>query len=293
VNDMERHGTSAADAMRVIEGVELSGHVNTDDDTLAANIAHSIRLGYPQVRRDPINHERVCLVGGGPSLKDTEAELRDLYYQGAKIVTVNGAYHWCLERNYRPTAQIVLDARATNARFVDPPTPGCKYLVASQCHPDTWARLEGREKVWIWHAASADTTHKAILDGYYREHWTPIAGGTTVVMRAIALLRTLGCIRMDLFGVDSCFLDGAGHAYAQPENDHDVRLSVTASPTWNLDHARTFTCAPWHLKQLEDFLQMIRINGDAFLLDVHGDGLLAFVLRSGAVDITSADPRAA
>jgi hypothetical protein len=41
-------------------------------------------------------------------------------------------------------------------------------------------------------------------------------------------------------------------------------------------------CAPWHAKQLECFLQSIRLNGHQFLLNVHGDGLLAFALSSSA-----------
>src|SRR5262245_24262920 len=97
---------SESPSLQVIEGVEVGGAVNTPDDTLLANIKHSIRLGYPQVKSQPLQPDRVCIVGGGPSLESTFAELRELYFEGAKVVTVNGAYHWCLERNIRPSAQV-------------------------------------------------------------------------------------------------------------------------------------------------------------------------------------------
>lgn len=271
------------DRLKVLDGIEMRGSINTDDARLAANVAHSIRLGHPQLRPQPTQTDRVCLVGGGPSLADTEQELIDLYFAGAKVVTVNGAYHWCVERNIRPSAQIVLDARPENARFVSPAIPQCRYMVASQCAPETWAALDGRPDVWIWHAAAQDNeTLRPILDAYYLGQWMPTPGGTTVVMRALSILRALGFLRFDLFGVDSCFLHGAHHAYDQPENAGDRPIAFTVAPTGHPEMARTFHCAPWHIKQLECFLQMIRINGDQFVLHVHGDGLLAFALTASA-----------
>lgn len=272
----------ATEPAPVLEGIELRGRINTSDADLLANIAHSIRLGHPQVGPQPLQRDRVVLVGGGPSLLDTFDELRELYFAGAKVVTVNGSYAWCLERNIRPSAQVVLDARAQNARFVSPDVPQCRYLLASQCHPDTWAAVEGREHVRIWHAVSEEGPLRDLLDTYYAGRWQPVPGGTTVIMRALMVMRTLGFLRFDLFGVDSCFLGGAHHAYAQPENDADRAVAVTVHPTGEPDKGRTFHCAPWHLKQFEDFLHTVRLNGDQFLLNVHGDGLLAYALKASA-----------
>jgi hypothetical protein len=279
-------------ALAVLEGIELSGDVNTSDEQLITHIAHAIRLGYPQIKPQPLQKDRVLLVGGGPSLDATFDELRDLYFAGAKLVTVNGSYRWCVERNLRPSLQIVLDARAENARFLDPALPHCHYALASQCHPDTWAAVAQHPHVWIWHAMHGDNAHRAVLDQFYAGNWHGIAGGTTVIMRALSLLRTLGYLRFDLFGVDSCYLDGQHHAYAQAENDRDRRVPVMVHPTGHPEQARRFWCAPWHLKQLECFLQTIRINGSQFLLNVHGDGLLAFALQASADVAMSVDAAA-
>lgn len=275
--------SESADVLKVIDGVELQGSVNTPDTEILANVEHSIRLGYPQVRPQPPQLDRVCLVGGGPSLTDTFDELRELYFEGAKVVTVNGSYAWCLERNIRPSAHIVLDARKENARFVQPAVPQCKYLLASQCHPDTWAAVQGRDNVWVWHAVARDNEIlRPVLDSYYMGQWMPTPGGTTVVMRAISVLNALGLIRLDLFGVDSCYLDGRHHAYEQPENSQDKPVKVTAYPSGHPEMKRVFYCAPWHVKQVECLLQHIRINGHRFVLNIHGDGLLAYVLKSSA-----------
>jgi hypothetical protein len=273
----------AKERLEVIEGLKMDGRVNTTDDVLLAHIKSSIRRGHQQINRFPPNPDQVCLVGGGPSLESTLPELRQLIFEGAKLVTVNGAYHWCLERNLQPKTQIVMDARESNARFVTPAVPQCNYLLASQCHPATWDAVAGRPKVYIFHAAAGDDPGaKDVLDAYYGKQWYGIGGGTTVATRALWLLRTLGYLRFHLFGVDSCWMDGKHHAYDQPENAKDRRLPFKVEPVGRPDLARTFVCAPWHVKQAEDFLQEIRINGNNFLIQVHGNGLLNYIIASAA-----------
>jgi hypothetical protein len=271
------------DRLKVFEGLELKGHVNTSEDRVIQNIEHSIRLGFPQVKMQAPQNDRVCLIGGGPSLEDTLPELRELYFAGAKIVTVNGSYQWCLDRNIRPSAQIVMDARPGNGRFLHPEIPSCKYIIASQCDPDTWAQVQGRQNTWIFHAVAGDNDGiRPVLDAFYLKNWAPTPGGTTVILRAVSLLRMMGFLRFDLFGVDSCFMDGKHHAYPQPENEKDKAVPFRVHPTGHPELSRTFLCAPWHISQLQCFLQNVRINGEHYLLNVHGDGLLAFALRASA-----------
>lgn len=273
----------ADDVLKVLDGIEFGGRVNVEDETLLANIRSAIKRPYPQVRPQQPSYDRVALVGSGPSLKDTEKELIELVKSGAKLVTVNGAYQWCLERNLFPKTQIVMDARPTNARFLEPDLPECRYILASQCAPEVWDAVEGRQHVWMFHAASGgDSEMKAMLDAAFLDQWFGVGGGTTVVTRAISLLRSLGYLRFDLFGVDSCFMHGEHHAFEQPENERDKAFRFTVHPAGHPEMARQFDCAPWHAKQFECFLQMIRVNGDQFLLNVHGDGLLACALRMGA-----------
>lgn len=265
---------------KVFEGVEISGEVNTPDTTLIAQVAASIRRGHPQLWPVAPHGKRVAIVGGGPSLETTLHELRDLVFQGVEVVALNGAYQWLIDRNIRPNAQIVLDARPSTARFVDPCVPTCRYYLCSQCAPETWDAVEGRPWVGIWHAG--DDAFRPVLDAYYLGKWVSVTGGTTVGTRAIGLLRMLGYLRMDLFGLDSCWVGDQHHAYAQDENDRDRCVRVTVTPQANPGAARDFWVAPWMLKQLEDFVLLIRTSGNKFLLQVHGDGLLAFALQSHA-----------
>jgi len=221
-------------------------------------------------------------VGSGPSLRKTETELRDLVFAGAKLVTVNGAYAWCIERNLQPNAQIVIDARASNSRFLEPAVPNCRYYLASQCHPALFDAVDGREFVGIFHVLGDEGPIKDELDRYFLGKWAGVIGGSTVTTRALGLLRMLGYLRFDLFGIDSCWDGDAHHAFDQPENARDHRLRVTVSAVDNPAQRREFLCAPWHVQQAEDFMQVLRLNGQHFLMNVHGDGLIAYLLRTAA-----------
>ena len=268
--------------LKVLDGIELDGHVNTSDEELLSNIRSAIRRGHPQVRQQNLNYDRVVLVGSGPSLAYTEKELVKLVHEGAKLVTVNGAYHWCLSRNLKPSAQVVMDARPGNERFVMPDVPGCAYILASQCHPGVFDAVEGRKTVWIFHGMNRENQGISVLNDYYLGHWDPVPGGSTVTMRAMVALRMLGYLRFDLFGVDSCLMDGMHHAVAQPENNDDRLVQIRVGPTGHPDKRREFIVTPWHCKQLEDFLQFMRLNGELVLLNVHGDGLIAYALQCGS-----------
>ncbi len=274
------YDTESFDPDKTME-VELKGGCNTPDEQILANVAINIRRRLPQVQPFEPNNYTCILVCGGKSLTETEDELRELYWAGAKIVTVNGAYDWCIERNYKPSVAIVLDARPSNARFVEKPITGCRYLLAGQCHPETFEHCRDRD-VFIWHACTAGDAEVELLKEYYFNRFHPITLGTTVGVRAISLMRMLGFSRFEIFGLDSCWLGDEHHAYPQPENANDKRMSVWLRPKGHDQKAQRFECAPWHMKQCEDFQNLIKERGDLFKLNVHGPGLIATILRTGA-----------
>lgn len=272
-----------AQAESFLAGIELKGNINIDTEALLHNVNHSIRLGYPQVwRTNGMHPDRVAIVGGGPSLLDTFDELLDLYHRGAKIVALNGAARFLMERNVRPHVHMVLDGRAGNADFIlDREIPQCRYYLASQVHPDVWAKVRGFEHVAIFHDAG-DASACEVLDRYYLKHWQGVPGGTTVGTRAIGLMRMLGFLRFDMFGFDSCWMDGKHHAYPQAQNAQEARYVLTIQPGDESALPRQFSVAPWHLKQLDDLLLFIRSSGNSFMLNIHGDGLLAYALKAGS-----------
>ena len=265
--------------------VVRTGVLNVEELQARANATHNIAQGWQQVHPQPTNDLECMIVGGGPSLAAFEAEIKQKRAEGVKLITLNGAYSWALEHGLTPSAQVIVDARPFNARFTKPVVEGFKhgdqgavegtvYLIASICDPSV---LEGlpKDRTYLFHAMAPLIGD--LLDAQYGGEWHSIPGGSTVLLRAIPLLRLLGYTKFHLYGCDSCLAGDAHHAYAQPENDSAVVFPVTTNPG-----GRIFYCHGWMISQCQEMLDTIKAFGDVIELEIHGDGLLAYLLKTGA-----------
>lgn len=257
------------------------GVLNITMETVRANVEHNLQQGWKQVQPYETNDTEVMILGSGPSLGRSLDEIRRLKALGVKIITLNGAYQWCRnqyldgKRDLLPVNQVVVDARPFNERFTHPIEPGCNYFIASQCDPSV---LEGlpKDRTYLWHTTAESI--KDILDRHYAEtkitSWG-IPGGSTVLLRAIPLLRMLGFAKFHLFGCDSCCdEDGTHHTTLQPENNNTPFPVIVAG--------RTFLCHPDQFSQAQEFMDLIKMMGSVIELEVYGDGLLAWILKTGA-----------
>jgi hypothetical protein len=260
--------TAWQDAKVVVD----TGEVNTEVEQIRANVRFNSARGWQQITPHETNDVDIILLGGGPSLNEHEDDIRALQKQGCKIVTLNGAYNWALDRCITPVNQIMVDARPFNARFVQPVRDDCLYFIGSQCDPSVFEGLP-RDRTYIWHAVANPIND--ILDEAY-DVWWPVPGGSTVLLRAIPLLRMLGFRRFHLFGCDSCIQDGRHHSFAQQENDGEVIVPITVTG------GRVFYCYPWMVSQAQEFMGLVRDLGDVIDIEIHGDGLLKHIVEIGA-----------
>lgn len=284
------------------------GVLNIGEQVVREQVRHNIAQGWQQVTPHYINEQEVMILGGGPSLNEFEEEIRTAHKYGKKIVTLNGAFNWCMERGIGPVTQIIVDAREFNNRFTKIDHDNLyarenfaeknRYLIASQVHPSV---LEGlpKDRTWLWHTTAEMV--RDILREQYEIYWG-IPGGSTVLLRAIPLLCTLGFHKFTLYGCDSClsfhesqeykdefkqYAEGklAGepayekttlhHAYRQDENEDKMVIPVTLG-------GRTFHCHLWMVSQAQEFIDLIKMMGNMMELDVKGDGLLAWILTHAA-----------
>lgn len=310
-----------------------SGVLNTSEEQVKANVRANTAQGWAQVQPHETNDVEVMILGGGPSIAAFEDDIREKKAAGVKLVTLNGAYKWALDRGLGPVTQIMVDARPFNARFVQPIDPACLYLIASQCDPSVlqvWRlriaaadpgvfvksirggdlvlgdgdrpfefrteaaalvaaerlRAAGyeqyevvrdglpKDRTLLWHTSTE--LIRDILNAAYPKGWWTIPGGSTVLLRAIPLLRLLGFKRFHLYGCDSCLGDEERHhAYSQPENDGAFVMNVTVG-------GRVFACHPWMASQATEFLDLVKFLGDEIELEVYGDGLLSWTLEHAA-----------
>jgi len=267
------YGTAYASAKDFIDRAEI----NVNDERLKENICANLSAGYREVVPHEVQPDTVVyLLAGGPSLADYEEQIVQAGKEGKLIVTTNGTYNWLIERGIRPAAQMMVDGRKFNKRFVTPIIDTCKYLISSQCDPEVLQSIP-KDQVWMWHSGEHDALKEALKE--FPEHECyPVHGGTTIITRALTLLAMLGFRKVEVFGWDSCLRDKSHHAYAQPENDSEKIVEIEAA-------GRKFLCHPWMIVQASDFQVITRhilSNIDGFEMVVHGDGLISHLINTAA-----------
>ncbi len=288
--DEENHAFFYVSRWAKLQEFVSLGQQNTAYEEIYANIRANVQSDWDeesgahrwqQFRPYERQNTEIMLLGGGPSLSDFEDEIAEKRGEGMPLVTMNGTYNWCLERNLTPSAQVVIDARDFNARFLTPVVDDCKYFLASQCHPSLFEGLPP-DRTFIFHAGY-DANIRQLIDAVY-EQWYPVIGGSTVMLRALMLFRMLGYYRFHVYGFDSC-LAGENdafqhHAYHQPENDlEDSRRNIM-----NVEaNGRMFPCYPWMASQAQEFINQVKFLGEHELdMIVYGDGLIANVIQHAA-----------
>jgi len=251
------------------------GVLNTSEEFAKANVRENLKAEWNEVGPYMASPKEVMILGGGPSLNGHLGEITRMRAEGKLLVTLNGTYNWALANGLRPSATVVVDARELNKRFTKPVVDDCRYLISSLCHPSV---LEGlpRERTFLWHSTWSEL--REIIDKE-RALWFGIPGGSTVMLRAIPLLRLLGFSKFHLFGFDSClYSDGKAnfhHAYPQVENDNVPAFPVVVG-------GRQFLCHPWMFSQAQEFMDLVKVLGNEIELEVYGDGLIAHILKTGA-----------
>lgn len=248
------------------------GEINASDDFIKANVEKNLEANWQEIQPHQTNDMEVMILGGGPSLTGQLETIKQLRAEGAKLITLNGTYNWAIDNGLTPSAQIMVDSREFNARFTKPVVDGCKYLISSQCHPSV---LEGlpKDRTYMWHG-SWDVL-KPIINAK-REQWFQIPGGSTVMLRAIPLLRLLGFKKYHLFGFDSCLAEGdAHHAYSQSENNTEQVFPMSVG-------GRQFRCHAWMISQAQEFQDLVKFLGNEMQVEVYGDGLIKHILTTGA-----------
>lgn len=265
--------------------------LNVPRITVLRNIRDNLRRQLPQLGRFNQNPQRVAIVAGGWSLRDTMDELLDLYHQGVELVAVNGSAQWLMERNLKPALHVVLDSRPENIEFVRKPIPGCKYFFASQVDGSLIEHCADRDVTMFHAVGEGSSLEERRLNTFYSAHhpltegerpnWVRVPPCGTVGLTSVLLLLLLGFNHQHIFGLDSC-IDPAStdakiihHAYPQALNDSDGYVEAEIC-------GRRFICSMWQAAQIESFKKMMALNGEFLDLTIHGDGILAHICATGA-----------
>ncbi len=256
--------------------------INVTNETILENVRINSARDLTWFRGAFPHNKTAVLVCGGPSLLNSLNAIRDHKRRGSSIITVNNAHRTLIESGIVPDAHVMLDARPENAHFVSIGPECPRYFLASQCAPEVFDALEGRE-VTLWHNAIGDGSELEEIARPYETEENPlilIPGGCTVGLRAIWLAFFSGYRKLHIYGMDSSYAeDGKHHAYDQSLNDGEDVMEVALN-------GKRYRCAKWMARQADEFQGTYR---DAVMhgmrIFVHGEGLIpdmAKVLREQA-----------
>lgn len=243
-------------------------------DTALAHVRSSVFRGLPQLLPEDAKEGSAIIVGGGPSLVDTEDELRALAEDPAnRVYVMNDAHDWLLERGIPFWGAVFNEVIEwpcdwfNNARF------DRKYLIASLCHPSAFDRLEAHDVV-IWHCQNGIGEEEIIARAY--DPVIMVCGGSRASLRTINIALCQGFSDFHLFGLDSSFPENApSHAYYD-ESPEAYRDTI---PVWCA--GRNFNTSKGLARQADDFRRYCEVWHRLFTMQVHGDSLLSHIHRTG------------
>lgn len=245
------------------------------EEQIRRHIHANIRCGAPQIVPHLPQNTQIALCAGGASLTDHLEDVRRLQLEDrAEVVCVGNSGHTLARAGIKVNGHILMDGVDRNRTFVVP-IPDARYFVASQCDPSVFEALRDHDHVYLWHAGGPEGVEEILQAHYGPGGYFMVPGGSYISLRAITLLNILGYSWIHCFGLDSCLMEGEHHAYAQSNADHYRVEEITIGD-------RRFRCAYWMLDQATQFVDGINRNhfGNAQLA-IHGDGLIAYMLKSG------------
>jgi hypothetical protein len=239
--------------------------LNAPRQQFVDNIATNLCRGLPTLQT-----RRAIVVGGGPSVADHVDDIKRHQAKGWEITAVNGAHDWLIGQGITPDACVLMDATEALINVVKRPSTGCRYYVASQCHPQVFERLKGFD-VMLWHARLDAEADEQIWAS--DPDATIFAAANTAGLHALAINYTLGVKKLRVYGMDSSHSRGADHAYDNSQQHHSDEIEFFFK-------GERFLSTGTYAAQAEMFArfwpQYFRLG---MRIDVVGDGLLPAMAR--------------
>ncbi len=216
----------------------------------------------------------VLFIGGAPTVCDETTvafapnweEIRRLSATH-RVVVCKTSYGVAFKQGVVPWACFLLDPRDHVAEWVDPPDCRVLFLVASMCHPSTWAHVSRPGFKVLGYHAGVGAQESTVILKYFGD--SPVVhGGTTSSFRGLSLLYNLGFRHFKTIGLDSSYPEKPAKTHGRsPKPVQKVTVGGDAGME------RTFWTDPELVAQSQDAEMLTKLHPD---LDIQylGDGLL-------------------
>lgn len=237
---------------------------NMPRHVINANRESAIARGLPELEKGDKGQEKLAICGGGPSLKDNLSEIRAF---PGKVMSLNGAYNYLMNKGINPAYFTLLDAKPGNVEFVKNPHSKTIHYLATQVDPSVFDTLSNNNVV-LWHPILSDGIDKLQLGK------CPVGGGGTVGLRAIHLAVIMGYKpkNIHLYGYDSCYQGEENHAYKQPMNDGETKTEIEFNK-------KRYVCSIQMARQANMYLEALKTVHYLGDIEVHGEGIIPDIYK--------------
>lgn len=231
------------------------------------NIDRCLKEKYRGVPYDSVVGGTLAVCGNGPSLKTCKLP-------EGPVVALNGALQVLVDRGICPKYSICYDPSPENFHFFKDAPKKTVYFIASRCDPKVFDVLKNRD-VRVFHVFDSPEM-EAVQQGVLNSRMVP--GGSTVGLKSLPLLAAIGYDKFDLYGYDSCLVDGEHHATRQEWNDGQEVHEIEAG-----DPVRRFKSTTWMAAQVQEAIEQFDEHKLIYTVDVKTDGLLKAVWEASTM----------
>lgn len=232
-----------------------------DDAGLYEHIRVALLRNLPLIQEHAEHNAVAVLVAPGPSVRGQLESIRKQREQGRPIIAITSAHDWLIENDIIPDYAVAIDPLPEQKRWFQHKQPSVRYMVASQCHPDTFDHLSDCN-VFLWHLY--------IREGQtYPPNSILVTGGTTAGLRAINLFYSLGFRQFELYGYDSCLADGQLRVGGTHNDDKHVEIIVGGEK---------FISTPPMAAQANEFQNLYQCMPD-MVINSHGRGIITKIIE--------------
>lgn len=258
--------TAGADSLEFAPVGVLDTKCSTSDGKVRSNVEINIRRDLPRLHQLPDygkwKKPPLAIVAGGPSLNSSHDELEQFEH----VMVCGSAHDPLIDLGFVPEFAVLCDAHPSEADCVKLADNRCTYFIASMCDPLVFDALE-EQHVVMWHNFQGD------LSIFGDETPYAIMGGCTVTLRALNIALMLGWNDLHFFGFDSSF-PSEGPEYAYEGNPPSGKRILARAG------GRVFETTTAWLAQATHFREMCLNMGFMFRPTIHGDGLIAEMMRA-------------
>jgi 2-polyprenyl-3-methyl-5-hydroxy-6-metoxy-1,4-benzoquinol methylase len=237
-------------------------------DSIASAVAR--RLPKIQGLIDRHTGKPAIVIGGGPSVDGYVEQIQSLHAAGAVLICIERMYPWCLAHGLIPHYVVTQDASDDVLEAFETLTPGSTFLIAAQCQPAVFDRLQG-QPCYYFHTSSytSGDIPQEELRGPGDEGMTINAGGS-VTLCSLSLSMLMGMSSIHLFGFD-CHVTAGNYARGIAGVGEQADLIPI-----KID-GRAFRTTLAYLAFAQQFFEFKEIGKSLGLLDtitVYGDSLV-------------------